>query len=94
MSRSVSPSSDKLYGLSRVCRIWGASCATIHRHLSPARPQPPQRPGPVGPMPDAALLTQIRATLTGSPSTERATARSGRDCACAACAPPSAGCCA
>ena len=25
MSRSVSPSSDKPYGLSRVCRIWGAS---------------------------------------------------------------------
>ena len=67
MSRPVSPSSDKPYGLSRVCRIWGASRATVHRHLSPARTQPPQRPGPVGPMPDAALLTQIRATLTGSP---------------------------
>ena len=67
MSRSVSPSNDKPYGLSRVCRIWGASRATVHRHLSPAWPQSLQRPGPVGPMPDAALLTEIRATLNGSP---------------------------
>ncbi len=67
MSRSFSPSNDKSYGLSRVCRLWGASRATVHRHLDPARAALPLRPGPTGPMPDAALLTQSRATLTGSP---------------------------
>lgn len=67
MSRAVSPSSGTVYGLARVCRIWGVSRATVHRHLSPARPEPSRRPGPIGPMPDAALLEEIRATLTGSP---------------------------
>src|SRR3954453_22963573 len=67
MSRAVSPSSGTAYGLARVCRIWGLSRAIVHRHLSPARPEPSRRPGPVGPMPDAALIEEIRATLTGSP---------------------------
>ncbi len=67
MSRAVSPSSGTAYGLVRVCRTWRVSRATVHRHLSPARPEPSRRPGPVGPMPDAALLEAIRATLTGSP---------------------------
>src|SRR3954454_20026985 len=31
------------------------------------RPDPPRRPGPVGPMPDAALVEAIRAVLTASP---------------------------
>src|SRR3954447_2006032 len=67
MSRTASPSRGTAYGLARVCRIWGLSRATVHRHLSPARPEPSRRPGPVGPMPDAALIEEIRATLTGSP---------------------------
>ena len=67
MSRTVSPSSGKPYGLTRVCRVWRASRATIYRHLSSSRPEPPRRPGPVGPMPDAALVDAIRAVLTASP---------------------------
>ena len=67
MSQIVSPASGKPYGLARVCRVWRASRATIYRHRSSSRPQPPRRPGPVGPMPDAALVEAIRAVLTASP---------------------------
>jgi putative transposase len=67
MSRTVSPSSGRPYGLARVCRVWRASRASVYRHLSPSRPEPPRRPGPVGPMPDAALVEAIRAVLTASP---------------------------
>jgi putative transposase len=67
MSRTLSPSNGRPYGLARVCRVWRASRATIYRHLSPSRPEPPRRPGPVGPMADAALVEAIRAVLTPSP---------------------------
>ena len=67
MSRTVSPSSGKPYGLTRVCRVWRASRATTYRHLSSSRPEPPRRPGPVGPMPDPGLVDAIRAVLTASP---------------------------
>ena len=67
MSRTISASSRKPYGLARVCRVWRAPRATVYRHREPPRTEPPRRPGPVGPMPDAALLAAIRAILAGSP---------------------------
>ena len=67
MSRTVSPSTGRPYGLARVCRVWRASRATVYRHLAPPQAEPPRRPGPIGLMPDAALVEAIRAVLTASP---------------------------
>src|SRR5829696_1645137 len=61
MSRGVSPSSGRPYGLAQVCRTWRVARATVYRHRPP--PPPPRRPGPVGPMPDVALVAAIRAVL-------------------------------
>ena len=67
MSLASSPSSGRPYGLARVCRIWRAARATIYRHRLPPRAEPPRRRGPIGPMPDGALLEAIRAVLAASP---------------------------
>jgi putative transposase len=66
MSRMLSPSSGEPYGLARVCRIWRMARARIYRHRLP-KPPAQARPGPSGPMPDAALLEQIRGVLSASP---------------------------
>lgn len=69
MSQAVSASTNRPYGLARVCRVWRLSRATVSRHRRAAnRPSAPRRrPGPTGPMPDAALVGRIRALLAGSP---------------------------
>ena len=67
MSRTVSPVSGGPYGLAAVCRVWRLARSGVYRHRAPPSPAPPRRPGPVGPMPDAALLDAIRAVLTASP---------------------------
>ncbi len=64
MRRTLSPSSGKPYGLARVCRIWRSARASIYRHRHPTPTR--QRPGPAGPMPDAALLERIRGVLSDS----------------------------
>ena len=66
MSRMLSPTTGKPYGLARVCRIWRMARASVYRHRLP-EPSVRARPGPPGPMPDAALLEQIRAVLSASP---------------------------
>ena len=67
MSRRVSPSTDRAYGLQRVARVWGASRATVHRHRCRSDDTPPRRPGPAGAMADEALVEAIRKLLTDSP---------------------------
>ena len=67
MSRALSPSSGKSYGLALVCRVWRVARATVYRHRVPPRMDAARRRGPVGPMPDAALLAAIRAVLAKSP---------------------------
>ena len=77
MSRAVSPSVDRVYGLVRVARCWNVSRATVYRHQqAPAGPK--HRPGPVGPGDDAALLQPPKMPSPRAALPARATARFGR----------------
>ena len=70
MSRTVSTSAQRPYGLARVCRVWRLSRATVSRRRRAAnnRPTAPRRrPGPMGAMSDTALARRIRALLEDSP---------------------------
>ena len=67
MSRQVSPSANQSYGMQRVTRVWGTSRATLYRHRRGDQPGRRRRPGPIGPMPDDALVTAIRELLADSP---------------------------
>lgn len=67
MSRQVSPSANRAYGVLRVTRVWAASRATLYRHRRSDHRRRGWRPGPVGPMPDEALVAAIRKVLAASP---------------------------
>ena len=67
MSRAVPPGGGGPYGLARVCRVRRMARATVYRRRLPPPTQPTRRPGPVGPMPDAALVEAIRGVLAASP---------------------------
>ena len=66
MSQATSPSTDKPYGLARVCRVWGIARSTIYwqRH---ERAMPAARRGPLGPCADDELVAHIRRILEASP---------------------------
>ena len=66
MSRQASPVSGKPYGLAAVCQVWRLARSGIYRQRTPAPPSLHRR-GPVGPMPDTALLEAIRTVLAASP---------------------------
>jgi putative transposase len=65
MSREVSPSANRPYGMAAVSRLWRIARATVYRHRGPA--VEPRRPGPVGPMPDNDLVEAIRDLLAHGP---------------------------
>jgi putative transposase len=67
MSRQVSPSTNRVYGLQRVTRIWGISRATIYRHCYGADAAQRRKPGPQGAIPDEELAAAIRQLLQDSP---------------------------
>jgi putative transposase len=66
MSRQVSPSTNRPYGLQRVARLWGVARATVYRHRRPDQGER-RRPGPIGAMRDDALVEAIRKLLRDSP---------------------------
>ena len=65
MSRDVSPSTNRPYGVAMVSRLWRIARATVYRHRRPAGE--PRRPGPCGPMSDDELATAIRDLLAQGP---------------------------
>jgi transposase InsO family protein len=67
MSRTVSPSTNRPYGLLRVTQIWSVSRATVYRQRRHDAPHPRRRPGPVGPLPDDALVDTIQELLAQGP---------------------------
>jgi putative transposase len=70
MSTVMSISMRRRYGVARLCRVWGVARAGVYRGrraAAVAQSVPRRRPGPRGPMPDAALVEAIRRVLTDSP---------------------------
>lgn len=68
MSQATSPSTNKPYGLARVCRVWGVSRATMYRRVSAASEAPSLRGrrGPKTRWSDEELLARIREDLSNS----------------------------
>lgn len=72
MSRALSPSGKKPYGLARVCRAWGIPRSTVYdRRVQAVRNEGGHVPAKRGPkegiLPDAELLERIRGGIAGSP---------------------------
>ena len=67
MSRQVSLSTDRVYGLQRVTRVWRVARATIYRHRHRADAVQRRKPGPQGAMSDEDLAGEIRQLLQASP---------------------------
>ena len=69
MSAVVSISAGRRYGIARICRVWRVARSGVYRLRRGADvpPAPRRRPGPQGPMADAALVEAIRRVLIESP---------------------------
>ena len=68
MNTVISISTRRRYSVARLCRVWGIPRAGIYRGRRViASPTPRRRPGPQGPMLDAALVEAIRGVLLASP---------------------------
>jgi hypothetical protein len=64
MSAAISPSTQRPYGVQRVCRIVPRS--TFYRARHPANTAPARPRGPRPPVDDTSLLAAIRADLAAS----------------------------
>jgi len=67
MSQTRSPSTQRVYGLARVCRAWEMARSTVYAtNGRAAAPAGPRRRGPTPRWSDEALLEAIRAVLTAA----------------------------
>jgi putative transposase len=69
MSQTCSPSTQRRYGLARVCRVWDLARSTVYLHQAQRTgPAPmPQKRGPKTRWSDNELVAEIRAVLGASP---------------------------
>ena len=67
MSRALSPSISRRYGLARVARVWNVSRTVVYRFRNDTRSDTiARRPGPVGASSDAELAEHIRRQIIDS----------------------------
>lgn len=69
MSTVILISTRRRYGIARICWVWRVACSSVYRprRATTVPPAPRRRPGPQGPMPNAALVEAIRRVLADSP---------------------------
>lgn len=69
MSQTCSPSTQRRYGLARVCRMWEVARSTVYVHQARAvmPAPPPRRRGPKPRWSDEVLLERIRGVLAAAP---------------------------
>lgn len=69
MSRALSPSVDRPFGVARVCEEWRVprSSFYLHRRRSSIPPSPPRKRGPKTEHSDARLTERIREVIGASP---------------------------
>lgn len=66
MSQSISPSTKKVYGLERVCRVWSLPRSRVYKRQKAS----PSKRGPKPLLSDSELLEQIKKDLSSSPFRE------------------------
>jgi putative transposase len=66
MRQATSPSRGQLYGLARVCRVWGIARSTVSWQRR-ERTTPAARRGPLGPCADAEVVDHLRRGWEASP---------------------------
>ena len=66
MSQILSPVTQQSYGLQRICKVWGISRATLHRHFK-AKNKPSVKRGREPTVEQDLVLESIRADLARSP---------------------------
>lgn len=69
MSQMVSPEANRVYGIQRVCRIWGQARSTFYHKTRQSALRPALRRGPRPSVDDDTLLAMIQKDIETSPFT-------------------------